>query len=186
MRRLTVLLYIGILGASIYFAYKWNQERLPQRVKLRNFIVEETVKVSIQHQDVTIYLEPNKQDDQQWIFSTTLDRVRSFSIDAQLIRGFLDSLVSAQYAYLVERGGMQSLQRYGLGQREKYTIHVWVGNYPDPYVFVVGALAVNGYDTFLLLEENVYRASFVGLYERMAAMGKVVDLILGSEDRLFS
>ncbi|NIZ40311.1 hypothetical protein PVA45_02130 [Entomospira entomophila] len=186
MRRLTVLIYIGILGASIYFAYKWNQDRLPERVRIRNFVVEEVVKVSIERQGVTIYLEPNKQDDQQWIFSTTLDRVRSFSIDAQLIRGLLDSLVSAQYAYLVERGGLQSLQRYGLGQQEKYTIQVWTEQYANPYTFTVGALAVNGYDTFLLLDEHVYRASFVGLYERMTAMGKVVDLILGSEDRLFS
>jgi hypothetical protein len=185
MRRLSVLIYVAILAAGIYFAYQWNQQRLPQRQKLAQFSVQDVQTLVIRRGQIELRLEPDAEDEERWIFSTNLDNQRAYSLEARLVLNLLDSLHSAPFAYLVEPAGSMSLQHYGLGVHERYEMEIWQKGRANAYTIRFGALAVNGYDTFILQQEHVYRATFIGLHERLEALGKVIDVIIGSEDRIF-
>ncbi|NIZ19788.1 hypothetical protein [Entomospira culicis] len=185
MRQLAVIFYLVVVGVGVYIAYQWNSSRLPERVRLQGFQVVDVEKLVIERGQIVLTLVPDLDDPQRWIFSSNLDAVRAYGVDSPLVMSLISSLQSAKYAYLVENSSNQSLQRYGLGVQERYSVELWLKEHPEPYRFTLGALAVNGYDVYLLHNEHVYRASFLGLYERMGALGQVIDATLGANERLF-
>jgi hypothetical protein len=186
MRQVAMLIYVGILAAGIYYAYQWNSARLPARITLEAFTLGEVQKVVIERGQVVITLIADADDEERWLFSSNLDAVRSYGVEKALVQGVIASLHAAKYAYLVESTANTSVQRYGLGQQEQYKVQLFANNLPKPITFVLGSLAINGYDVYVLEEDVVYRAPFLGLYERMAALGRVVDAALNLEDRLFA
>lgn len=184
MRRLGIIIYAVLLGIGLYFAYRWNSPRLPQRVRLPLLNVGDVVKMVIYRNDLEITLQTTKNGD-FWIFQVGKDVSHSYSIDNAIIKDILESICSAKYAYLVEPIGVQSLHHYGLGLQEHYEIEFWMNNSSVSTVYILGALAPNGYDIFLLRDNDIYRASFLGLYERIAALERIIGGVMLQAEEVF-